>query len=170
MKRKRAPEGAKYVVPSAYAKKRKISARGNIASTDELRRQRKNTREKERRHEVNEWFETLMNLLGLRCQSDKARILQKAIEMIQMLNRRLDLCKVSLAKMKHENETLREFSKQYVYKLAKPVAEVLRKNNGMTMSETKAQLRKSVEEEHLKLQKEYIASVKPCGKFQKKMQ
>lgn len=50
------------------------------------RRERKNTREKQRRMEVNEKFEQLVSLLGLehRAKSNKVGVLCEAIERIQV--------------------------------------------------------------------------------------
>ena len=139
-------------------KKRRVGGKLS-AATEELRRQRKNNREKERRHEVNDRFETLMTLLGLKCQADKARILTKAIEQIQGMTRQIELYKVSVTKMKYENETLRTFAKEYVYNVAKPVAEHLKNSNSnMATSETKAQLKKLFEPELQKKEREYLAN------------
>ena len=143
---------------STNTKKRRVGGKLS-AATEELRRQRKNNREKERRHEVNDRFETLMTLLGLKCQADKARILQKAIEQIQGMTRQIELYKVSVTKMKYENETLRTFAKEYVYNVAKPVAEHLKNSNSnMATSETKAQLKKLFEPELQKKEREYLAN------------
>ena len=136
----------------------KDSKKPAIDSKEEIRRRRKNIREKERRQEVNDGFTVLMNLVGLHCQSDKARILNAAADTIQNVCETNELYKKAIRKLKHENETLRRVTKQYIYKLTLPIAEIIKRNNGEITAESKKQMEDALAAEQRKLQQEIYTS------------
>ena len=136
----------------------KDSKKPAIDSKEEIRRRRKNIREKERRQEVNDGFTVLMNLVGLHCQSDKARILNAAADTIQNVCETNELYKKAIRKLKHENETLRRVTKQYIYKLTLPIAEIIKRNNGEITAESKKQMEDALAAEQRKLQQEICTS------------
>ena len=136
----------------------KDSKKTAIDSKEEIRRRRKNIREKERRQEVNDGFTVLMNLVGLHCQSDKARILNAAADTIQNVCETNELYKKAIRKLKHENETLRRVTKQYIYKLTLPIAEIIKRNNGEITAESKKQMEDALAAEQRKLQQEIYTS------------
>jgi hypothetical protein len=121
-------------------------------SKEEIRRRRKNIREKERRQEVNDGFTVLMNLVGLHCQSDKARILNAAADTIQKVCQTNEMYKKAIKRLKHENETLRRVTKQYIYKLTKPVAELIKRSNGEITEASKKEIEAAIVAEQRKLQ------------------
>ena len=114
--------------------------------------------EKERRQEVNDGLTVLMNLVGLHCQSDKARILNAAADTIQNVCETNELYKKAIRKLKHENETLRRVTKQYIYKLTLPIAEIIKRNNGEITAESKKQMEDALAAEQRKLQQEICTS------------
>eukprot|EP00944_MAST-04C_sp_MAST-4C-sp1_P000246 g246.t1 len=128
-------------------------------SKEEIRRRRKNFREKERRQEVNDGFTILMNLVGLHCQSDKARILNTAADTIQRLCETNEAYKKTIRKLKYENDALRRVTKQYIYKLTMPVAEVIKRNNGEITEESKKQMQAAIEAEQRRLQEEMVSHI-----------
>ena len=119
---------------------------------------KKDFREKERRQEMNDGYYTY-ELVGLHCQSDKARILNTAADTIQRLCETNEAYKKTIRKLKYENDALRRVTKQYIYKLTMPVAEVIKRNNGEITEESKKQMQAAIEAEQRRLQEEMVSHI-----------
>ena len=63
-----------------------------------------------------------------------------------------------MLELKHENETLRRVTKQYIYKLTLPIAEIIKRNNGEITAESKKQMEDALAAEQRKLQQEIYTS------------